>query len=91
MGTEWVIEGVCTDCVVCIKPVSIRGGGRGGGLTLSTVADPDLQTRGAIIKTLRLGEGPGLKKIFFQPFRSQFGLKIRGAPRPPGPLLWIRY
>ena len=26
MGTEGVIEGVCTDCVVCIKPVSIRRG-----------------------------------------------------------------
>ena len=90
MGTEGVIEGVCTDCVVCIKRVSIRGGGRGGS-TLSTVTDPDPQTRGAIIKTLRLGEGPGLKKIFFRPFRSQFDLKIRGAPRPPEPLLWIRY
>ena len=53
MGTEGVIEGVCTDCVVCIKQVSIRGGGRGS--TLSTVADPDLQTRGVIIKTLRGG------------------------------------
>ena len=82
MGTEGVIEGVCTDRVVCIKWVSIRGGGRGGS-TLFTVTDPDPQTRGAIIKTLRLGEGPGLKKIFFRPFRSQFGLKIRGAPRPP--------
>ena len=89
MVSEGVIEGVCTDCVVCIKRVSIRRGGRGS--TLSTVVDPDPQTRGAAIRTLRLGEGPGLKKIFFQPFRSQFGLKIRGAPRPPGPLLWIRY
>ena len=26
MGTEGVIEGVCTDCVVCIKWVSIRRG-----------------------------------------------------------------
>ena len=90
MVSEGVIEGVCTDCVVCIKRVSIRRGGRGGS-TLSTVTDPDPQTRGAVIKTLRLGEGPGLKKIFFRPLRSQFGLKIRGAPRPPGPLLWIRH
>ena len=30
MGTEGVIEGVCTDCVVCIKQVSIRSGGGGG-------------------------------------------------------------
>ena len=64
MGTEGVIEGVCTDCVVCIKRVSIRGGGRGCS-TLSTVVDPDLQTRGAIIKTLRLGRGLVLKKYFF--------------------------
>ena len=27
---------------------------------------------------------PGLQKIFFRPFASQFGLKIRGrAPRAP--------
>ena len=30
MGTEGVIEGICTDCVVCIKRVSIRSGGGGG-------------------------------------------------------------
>ena len=89
MVSEGVIEGVRTDRGVRIKRVSTKG--EGGWSTLSTVADPDPQTRGAIIKTLRLGEGPGLKKIFFRPFRSQFGLKIRGAPRPPGPLLWIRY
>ena len=32
MVSEGVIEGVCTDCVACIKRVSIRGGGGGGGV-----------------------------------------------------------
>ena len=41
--------------------------------------------------------GPGLKKIFFQPFGPQFRLKIRqwgswgGGGRSPGPLPWIRH
>ena len=32
------------------------------------------------------GAGVGLQKIFFWPFRPQFGLKIRGAT-PPAPSL----
>ena len=42
------------------------------------VPDPDLQ-----------GEGgrDGLKKIFFQPFGPQFGLKIRGGGGGWGPAL----
>ena len=39
------------------------------------VAGPDLQIR----------VGGGLKEKCFRPFRSQFGLKIRGRPGPPGP------
>ena len=51
-----------------------------------TVADPDLQIRGGpIIQTLTKGRrGGGLRKNFFQPFRPQFGPKIRGSPGPPG-------
>ena len=53
--------------------------------------DPDLQIQG------RGGSHPdpekrgkvGLKKNCFQPFRPQFGLRIKGGPRPPGPLPWI--
>ena len=82
MGTEGVIEGVCTDCVVCIKRVSIRRGGRGGS-TLSTVTDPDPQTRGAIIKTLRLGEGPGLKKNIFSALQVSVWSKNKGSPQAP--------
>ena len=55
-----------------------------------SVADPDLQIMG-------MGGHPdpekrgraGLKKNCFQPFRPQFGLRIKGGPRPPGPLPWI--
>ena len=35
-------------------------------------------------------EGPVSKKTF-RPFGPQFGLKIRGGGRPPGPLPWIRH
>ena len=47
------------------------GGGGGGG------GHPDPEIRGM----------PGLKKIFFRPFASQFGLKIRGRPPPLDPPL----
>ena len=30
-------------------------------------------------------------KIFFRPIGPQFGLKLRGGPRHPGPLRWIRH
>ena len=54
MVSEGVIEGVRTDRGVRIKRVSIKGGG-GGGSTLSTLANPDLQIRGRgpVIQTLR--------------------------------------
>ena len=45
--------------------------GGGGG------GHPDPEIRGM----------PGLKKIFFRPFASQFGLKIRGRPPPLDPPL----
>ena len=49
-----------------------------------TVADPDLQIRGAqVIQTLRWGGG-GVQKEFFWPFGPQIGLKKRGGPSPPG-------
>ena len=47
------------------------GGGEGGG------GHPDPEIRGM----------PCLKKIFFRPFASQFGLKIRGRPPPLDPPL----
>ena len=61
----------------------------------NTVADSDLQIRGgAVIQTLRYGEGAVSKKKIsppppkkkFRPFGPPFGLKIRGggwAPRTP--------
>ena len=39
---------------------------------------PDPEIRGG-------GEGGGLKISFFRPYGLQFGLKIWGAPRGPGP------
>ena len=60
------------------------------------MGDPDLQMEvgggegwGAIIQTLQYG-GAWSQKIFFQPFRPQFGLKIRGGAAPPldPPLRW---
>ena len=52
-----------------------------------TVADPDLQIRrGPSSRNWDKGVGGArLQKIFFQPFRPQSGLKIRGAS-PPGHL-----
>ena len=50
------------------------------------MSDPALEIReggegGAVIQTLREGEGGGLQKTFFRPFGSQFGLYIReGLP-----------
>ena len=49
-----------------------------------TVADPDLQIRGARSSDPEI-RGGSLQKDFFQPFGPQFGLKIRGAV-PPGHL-----
>ena len=52
------------------------------------VADPDLQIRGWLghpDPEMREGWGTRSQRIFFLPFRPQFGLKIRGAPGPsPG-------
>ena len=48
-----------------------------------TVADPDLQIRGAR-SSRPWDKGCGLQKDFFRPFGPQFGLKIRGGPSPPG-------
>ena len=52
---------------------SSEKGGGGGS------GHPDPEIRG----------GPSLKKIFFWPFGSHFGLKIRWRSRPPRPLPWI--
>ena len=56
-------------------------------MALLSVADPDLQIRGrpGHPDPEITGEGRGVKKEFFRPFGSQFGLKIRGdrAPRAP--------
>ena len=49
----------------------------------NTVPDPDLEVRG--------GGGAVSEKKFFQPFRPQFGLKIRREEGPPGSLPWIRH
>ena len=46
-------------------------------------AHPDPEIRGE--------GGGGLQKKFFQPFRPQFGLKIRRRGGPPGSLPWIRH
>ena len=48
------------------------------------MADPDLHIRGGggpghPEPVIRGGEGAGVQKNFFQPFRPQFGLKIRGG------------
>ena len=54
--------------------------------------DPDLEIKGGgrlyrpLDKRGDGGWGGGQSpKKFFQPFGPQFGLKIRGAPGPPGP------
>ena len=44
-----------------------------------------------VIQTLREGGGGSLKKNFARPFGPQFGPKIRGRPKSPGPLPWIRH
>ena len=46
MVSEGVIEGVCTDCVVCIKRVSIRGGGGGVDSIYSGRSRPSDKGRG---------------------------------------------
>ena len=54
---------------------------------LIAVADSDLQIReGAVMHPDPEIRG-GFLKIFFGPFRPQFGPKITGRPRAPGPLL----
>ena len=53
----------------------------------NTAVDLDLQIRrGGGEK--RRARSP---KKLFRPFGPQFGLKIRGGGRPPGPLPWIRH
>ena len=53
--------------------------------------DPDLEIRGGggggggVFRPFEKGGGRGAKKNF-GPFGPQFGLKIKGVPRPPGPL-----
>ena len=48
-----------------------------------TVVDPDLQIRGGRSSDPEI-RGGGLQKDFFRLFGPQFGLKVRGAPSPPG-------
>ena len=59
------------------------------------MADPDLQIKGGGGHPDPEIRGGGLKTIFFQPFRPQFGPKIRGerAPQAPSldPPLWCSY
>ena len=52
-----------------------------------TVADPDLQMGGGggSHPDPDISRGDSLKKIYFQPLRHQFFLKIIGGPGPPGP------
>ena len=55
----------------------------------NTAVDPDLQIR-RVGGEGRKGRTQSQKKLF-RPFGPQFGLKIRGGGRPPGPLPWIRH
>ena len=52
-----------------------------------SVAEPNIQMGGGgWRRSSRPWRGmPGLKKFFFRPFASQFGLKIRGGPPGPSP------
>ena len=54
------------------------------GLRSSPVPDPD---------QIQIRRGPVSKNIFFQPFRLQFNLKLRGGGwgRSPRPLPWIHH
>ena len=57
-------------------------------LYCKAVADPDPQIRGGggVIPEISVGGlGAVSKKLVFQPFGPQSGLKIRGYPGPPGP------
>ena len=61
---------------------------RRASLSLSAM-DPGLQIRGEPVHPDReIRGGPSLKKMFFQSFRPQSGMKIMGGG-PPGPLPWI--
>ena len=63
---------------------------RRASLSLSAM-DPGLQIRGEPIHPDReIRGGPSLKKMFFQSFGPQSGMKIMGGG-PPGPLPWIRH
>ena len=60
-----------------------------------TVADPDLQIRGAggghsDPEIMGEGGGAGLEKKI-RSFGPHFGRKITGGPRPPGPLPLFRH
>ena len=61
---------------------------RRASLSLSAM-DPGLQIRGEPVHPDReIRGGPSLKKMFFQSFGPQSGMKIMGGG-PPGPLPWI--
>ena len=63
---------------------------RRASLSLSAM-DPGLQIRGEPVHPDReIRGGPSLKKMFFQSFGPQSGMKIMGGG-PPGPLPWIRH
>ena len=58
---------------------------RRASLSLS-VMDPGLQIRGEPVHPDReIRGGPSLKKMFFQSFGPQSGMKIMGGGPPPGP------
>ena len=52
---------------MAVTDLQIRGRGAG-------YPDPEIR--------LGLGGGEGLQNVFFRPFGSHFGLKIRGRPDP---------
>ena len=58
---------------------------RRASLSLSAM-DPGLQIRGEPVHPDReIRAGPSLKKMFFQSFGPQSGMKIMGGGPPPGP------
>ena len=74
----------------CIIQVKFRAEKNLKTCRIFTLPDPGLEIRrGSVIHTLRK-EGRRSPKKIFLPFGPQFGLEIRGGPRSPGPLPWIR-
>ena len=83
---------ISTRVVLADADLQIRGGGGGGGGIQPRGRGGGGGGWGSSNPGIR-GEGKGapVSKRFFQPYGPQFGLKIRGASGPPGPLTWIRH